>query len=286
MMDWPTALRLTACLTFWATMLVCCYFAWPVIRCRRWRITAAAALCLTPVILPYVFLIAYLPSPLIMVLPAYVSWIPFRSGLLLEIFFLNWKILWGPIIGLVIIVLAYWLSRFLVQPDRVTQQKTAQILPFLLFLLVFSVLSPWLAGSMALTTQDGCTIDTFYYPDGKLSTEKVEEVLLNTASLTMSLLYACLVWPIIQRRRSYMIAIAILCLTPVSIGYFSDICRSWVSHWPLLMSLPVVIVSLPESLDDLLYVSLPIGTGIGILAYWLSGFLVKRNPDRNSAKKS
>ena len=77
--------------------------------------------------------------------------------------------------------------------------------------------------------------------------------------------------------------IAILCLTPVSI----------IRH---MQKLGKPLATAHESASshrvatgkpgDLLYVSLPIGTGIGILAYWLSGFLVKRNPDHNSAKKS
>ena len=150
--------------------------------------------------------------------------------------------------------------------------------------VVFLMLS-MLIMSSALAMENDCETSAVHASKGFAGTKSVE-IVLNITSWAISLLYACLIWPIIQRKRSYMVTISVLCLTPVPVKYSVKICRSWIHHWPLLMGLPEIIISLPESLEDLLYVNLPIGTGIGILAYWLSGFLVRRNPDRNSAKKS
>ena len=79
-------------------------------------------------------------------------------------------------------------------------------------------------------------------------------------------------WPQLRRRRGAIVAAAILCLTPALVHY--DGMSSFITVWPLVLSIPAYIILLPESLLGVLYMILPIGTFIGICAWFVSGRIV------------
>jgi len=57
----------------WAVPLLYCYYAWPVLERRRWRVVAAAILCLTPqfAVMPFTMTLAV--WPLVLCLPFFLS---------------------------------------------------------------------------------------------------------------------------------------------------------------------------------------------------------------------
>ena len=87
-----------------------------------------------------------------------------------------------------------------------------------------------------------------------------------------------LAWPILIRRRVYVVTAAVLCLTPVLTGYdflgrFPTYSR--LPDWfgpivPLVVSLPETVMLLPGSLKGLAYMALPLGVFVGVVAWLLT----------------
>ncbi len=85
-------------------------------------------------------------------------------------------------------------------------------------------------------------------------------------------------WPLIRRRRPYLIALAVLCLTPVFDCY--PLLDSWPKYphyadWfrpiaPLIIGLPGTVLQLPDGLMQFAYMSLPAGVVVGVLAWRLA----------------
>lgn len=76
-------------------------------------------------------------------------------------------------------------------------------------------------------------------------------------------------WPILRRRRAYLVAAAILCLTPNFIDLFAI--------WPLVLTIPKYVLLLPESLEIIFDLTLPIGAFVGVMAWLLAMRFVPRN---------
>lgn len=82
------------------------------------------------------------------------------------------------------------------------------------------------------------------------------------------------IWPVLRRRRAYIVAAAVLCLTPMWVNY------QWMANnltiWPLVLCLPVYLdLTAPGSLKGLLYMALPGGLVVGTLAWFISGRIVR-----------
>ena len=73
--------------------------------------------------------------------------------------------------------------------------------------------------------------------------------------------------------RAYIVAAAVLCLTPVFVHY--PFMSGFFTTWPLILALPALIMLLPRSLELLLFMGVPFGTLIGAVAWFLSGSLVR-----------
>ena len=66
-----------------------------------------------------------------------------------------------------------------------------------------------------------------------------------------------------------MVTAAVLCLTP-AIVYYKGM-GSFITVWPLVLSIPAYVALLPGSLKGVAYMIIPIGSGIGLAAWFLSG---------------
>lgn len=89
-------------------------------------------------------------------------------------------------------------------------------------------------------------------------------------------------WAILRRRRIYVVIAAVLCLTPVLVSYPGM--GSFIMVWPLILSLPAYVMLLPQSLAGLAYMGLPIGTVIGVIAWFLYGRFLSKNGEQRSRR--
>ncbi len=95
-------------------------------------------------------------------------------------------------------------------------------------------------------------------------------------------------WPLLAKRRAYVVTAAVLFLTPVFVDY--GFLERWPAYFdyadwlrpiaPLAVSLPEKFAQFPESLPVLLYMALPLGAFTGIVAWLLARRFVK--PDAGS----
>ncbi|MEM8682946.1 MAG: hypothetical protein AAGF72_05910 [Pseudomonadota bacterium] len=90
---------------------------------------------------------------------------------------------------------------------------------------------------------------------------------------TIPLVVCYFAWPVLRRKRVYMVAAAILCLTPMLVHYKGM--GSFITVWPLILSLPAYLMLLPQSLKGLLYMGLPSAVLIGCLAWFWSGRMLR-----------
>ena len=85
-------------------------------------------------------------------------------------------------------------------------------------------------------------------------------------------------WPVIRRKRAYIVVAAVLCLTPSFASY--EFLDQWPEHFgyadwlapvtALVAGVPSVLMRLPGSLASLAFMTLPAGVVVGISAWLLS----------------
>ena len=66
-----------------------------------------------------------------------------------------------------------------------------------------------------------------------------------------------------------MVAASVLCLIPVW-AYYQSV-DTPLMLWPLVLALPMYIMSLPESLQGFFFMILPLGTVVGLSAWLVWG---------------
>ncbi|MEM8814283.1 MAG: hypothetical protein AAGE85_00505 [Pseudomonadota bacterium] len=93
-------------------------------------------------------------------------------------------------------------------------------------------------------------------------------LLRDIAAWTIPLVVCYYMWPLLRRRRAYVVTAAILCFTPmfVHFGWMS----SYITIWPLVLSLPAYLNLLPGSLEGLGYMGLPGALVVGTIAWLIS----------------
>lgn len=105
-------------------------------------------------------------------------------------------------------------------------------------------------------------------------------VLARIAFLTaclIPLLSCMLAWPILRRRRVYVVAAAVLCLTPLWTSYGPG--WGWGRILPLVLALPGYVIYLGAPWELFVYMVLPVGVPIGVVTWLLCRrFLPPPNP--------
>ena len=102
---------------------------------------------------------------------------------------------------------------------------------------------------------------------------QTEGAAIHLIAWVVPLLGCWFAWPILRRRRSYLVTAAVLCLTPMPVYY--SFFTTWYFWWPLILCLPAYLSSW-EALQVLFHIGAPYGALMGLLALFLSRFLVRR----------
>ena len=100
------------------------------------------------------------------------------------------------------------------------------------------------------------------------------QVLLWYAPVLIGLIF----WPLLRRRRAYVVVAAVLCLTPVLVdfGFLEEFpARRGFPDWygpiaPLLVALPEKVLQWPDSFPVILYMVLPAGAFVAVIAWFLA----------------
>jgi hypothetical protein len=89
----------------------------------------------------------------------------------------------------------------------------------------------------------------------------------------LPLLICYLAWPILKRKRAYVVAAAVLCLTPSFVRY--EGIGAIFTIWPLVLCIPAYLMGLPQSVWGLVYMVLPAGSFIGLITWYSSRWIVQ-----------
>lgn len=95
----------------------------------------------------------------------------------------------------------------------------------------------------------------------------------DIAAWLLPLLVCCLAWPLIRRRRAYVVSAAVLSLTPLFVFY--EGMGAFVVVWPLILCIPAYLTLASGSIWGLTCMALPIGLMIGLAAWHLSRWVVR-----------
>ena len=100
--------------------------------------------------------------------------------------------------------------------------------------------------------------------------------LLNVLSLALAWIVPLAVcyfaWPWLRQKRAYIVAAAVLCLTPLFAHY--PFMSGFFATLPLILALPASIALLPQSLELLLFMGAPSAILIGGVTWFVAGHLV------------
>ena len=89
-------------------------------------------------------------------------------------------------------------------------------------------------------------------------------------------------WPVLRRRRAYIVVAAILCLTPM----LDFLPGNWIGVFPLYYSLPHYIalgMNLQQFFSGFLALALPLATFVGLVAWQLANKFVSPLPVAGNA---
>ena len=110
-----------------------------------------------------------------------------------------------------------------------------------------------------------------------------ENVVAQVALWYAPIVICYLAWPLLAKRRAYVVTAAVLFLTPVFVDY--SFVEGWPAYFdyvdwlrptaPLAVSIPEQIARFPENLPVILYMGLPLGALVGIGAWLLARRFVR-----------